>query len=154
MLKCKRCGRDIYKEVVDEFGLDYDYHAYENDLPFRITTDKSGRKLVLELDNGVPSYKVELDDYRPNFRCPHCGKYPFKTLREVQTVYPPSLEKHKLAKEIYNSFREEANKEFKKSRALIKNGETHLDNLAEGFVEADRILQKIVKERIWSVSDD
>lgn len=30
--------------------------------------------------------------------------------------------------------------EFKKTRKLILAGETHLDNLAEGFVEADRVI--------------
>lgn len=30
--------------------------------------------------------------------------------------------------------------EFKKTRKLILAGETHLDNLAEGFAEADRVI--------------
>lgn len=30
--------------------------------------------------------------------------------------------------------------EFKETRKLILGGETHLDNLAEGFVEADRVV--------------
>ena len=30
--------------------------------------------------------------------------------------------------------------EFKETRKLILAGETHLDNLAEGFVEADRVI--------------
>lgn len=33
--------------------------------------------------------------------------------------------------------------EFKKTRELILQGETHLDNLAEGFLEADRVIRKI-----------
>ena len=33
--------------------------------------------------------------------------------------------------------------EFKKTRQLILEGETHLDNLAEGFLEADRVIRKI-----------
>ena len=33
--------------------------------------------------------------------------------------------------------------EFKKTRQLIQQGETHLDNLAEGFLEADRVLLRI-----------
>ena len=33
--------------------------------------------------------------------------------------------------------------EFKKTRKLISKGETHLDNLAEGFTEADRVIRKI-----------
>ncbi len=33
--------------------------------------------------------------------------------------------------------------EFKKTRVLILNGETHLDNLAEGFFEADRVIKKL-----------
>ncbi len=33
--------------------------------------------------------------------------------------------------------------EFKKTRVLILNGETHLDNLAEGFLEADRVIKKL-----------
>ena len=30
--------------------------------------------------------------------------------------------------------------EFKKTRELILEGETHLDNLAEGFAEADKVI--------------
>lgn len=30
--------------------------------------------------------------------------------------------------------------EFKETRKLILTGETHLDNLAEGFAEADRVI--------------
>lgn len=33
--------------------------------------------------------------------------------------------------------------EFKKTRKLILAGETHLDNLAEGFVEADRVIREM-----------
>lgn len=33
--------------------------------------------------------------------------------------------------------------EYKKTRALIDQGETHLDNLAEGFLEADRVVRKM-----------
>ena len=33
--------------------------------------------------------------------------------------------------------------EFKKTRKLIDKGEIHLDNLAEGFLEADRVLFKL-----------
>jgi hypothetical protein len=33
--------------------------------------------------------------------------------------------------------------EFKKTRELILQGETHLDNLAEGFLEADRVIRNI-----------
>ena len=33
--------------------------------------------------------------------------------------------------------------EFKKTRRLIQQGEWHLDNLAEGFTEADRVIRKM-----------
>ena len=33
--------------------------------------------------------------------------------------------------------------EFKETRKLILAGETHLDNLAEGFVEADRVIREM-----------
>lgn len=33
--------------------------------------------------------------------------------------------------------------EFKKTRELIQKGETHLDNLAEGFLEADRVIFRL-----------
>ena len=33
--------------------------------------------------------------------------------------------------------------EFKETRKLILAGETHLDNLAEGFTEADRVIWQI-----------
>lgn len=35
------------------------------------------------------------------------------------------------------------NKEFKETMRLISQGETHLDNLAEGFTEAHRVIQSI-----------
>ena len=44
----------------------------------------------------------------------------------------------------YNEVRELFNKEFKETMQLIEDGETHLDNLAEGFTEADRVLFKLI----------
>lgn len=51
--------------------------------------------------------------------------------------------------------------EFKETRKLISKGETHLDNLAEGFTEADRVIRKMptadVAEIIhatWEISSD
>ena len=35
------------------------------------------------------------------------------------------------------------NKEFRETMRLISQGETHLDNLAEGFTEAHRVIQSI-----------
>lgn len=43
----------------------------------------------------------------------------------------------------YNAVREAFDEEFKGTMQLIKNGETHLDNLAKGFTEADRVLRKM-----------
>lgn len=40
-------------------------------------------------------------------------------------------------------YRELFNKEFRKTQELIEQGETHLDNLAEGFTEADRVLRSM-----------
>lgn len=34
--------------------------------------------------------------------------------------------------------------EFKETRKLILAGETHLDNLAEGFTEADRVIREML----------
>lgn len=33
--------------------------------------------------------------------------------------------------------------EFKETRKLILSGETHLDNLAEGFLESDRVIREM-----------
>lgn len=33
--------------------------------------------------------------------------------------------------------------EFKETRKLIRQGETHLDNLAEGFTEAGKVIRKM-----------
>ena len=33
--------------------------------------------------------------------------------------------------------------EFKETKKLIDDGETHLDNLAEGFLEADRVIDRL-----------
>lgn len=40
-------------------------------------------------------------------------------------------------------YRKLFDEEYKKTRALIYEGETHLDNLAEGFSEASRVIDKI-----------
>ena len=42
----------------------------------------------------------------------------------------------------YEKIRNLFNEEYKKTKKLISKGETHLDNLAEGFTEADRVLWK------------
>ena len=44
----------------------------------------------------------------------------------------------------YAEARELFDKEFKQTMQLIEDGETHLDNLAEGFTEADRVLFKLI----------
>ena len=49
------------------------------------------------------------------------------------------MAEYKNVENIRNLFDEE----FKKTRQLIQQGETHLDNLAEGFLEADRVLLRI-----------
>ena len=49
------------------------------------------------------------------------------------------MAEYKNVENIRNLFDEE----FKKTRHLIQQGETHLDNLAEGFLEADRVLLRI-----------
>lgn len=36
------------------------------------------------------------------------------------------------------------NEEFKKTMELIRKGETHLDTLAEGFTEADRVIRALL----------
>lgn len=41
------------------------------------------------------------------------------------------------------NYRNLFNEEFKKTMALIHKGETHLDNLAEGFTEADRVIRAL-----------
>ena len=44
----------------------------------------------------------------------------------------------------YDAVRDAFDEEYKKTRKLIESGETHLDNLAEGFTEADRVLWKML----------
>jgi len=48
------------------------------------------------------------------------------------------------------------NEEYKRTRKLIEQGETHLDNLAEGFLEAKQVIDRMdsadvakVKHRVW-----
>ena len=43
----------------------------------------------------------------------------------------------------YDEIRRLFDIQYKETVRLIRDGETHLDNLAEGFTEADRIIQKI-----------
>lgn len=42
-----------------------------------------------------------------------------------------------------DNVRELFDAEFKETRKLILAGETHLDNLAEGFTEADRVIRQM-----------
>lgn len=46
----------------------------------------------------------------------------------------------------YNDVRNALDREFKKTRKLIQDGENHLDNLAEGFTGADMVLWKLSTE--------
>ena len=41
------------------------------------------------------------------------------------------------------NYRKLFDEEYKKTRKLISEGETHLDNLAEGFSEASRVIDRI-----------
>lgn len=43
----------------------------------------------------------------------------------------------------YNMVKKLFNEEYKRTRKLIQAGESHLDNLAEGFLEADHILRNL-----------
>ena len=43
----------------------------------------------------------------------------------------------------YDEIRSLFSAQYKETVRLIHNGETHLDNLAEGFTEADRIIRNI-----------
>ena len=43
----------------------------------------------------------------------------------------------------YDEVRNLFDEQFKKTAQLIRDGETHLDNLAEGFTQADRVLWKL-----------
>ena len=43
----------------------------------------------------------------------------------------------------YDEIRRLFDAQYKETVQLINDGETHLNNLAEGFTEADRIIQKI-----------
>lgn len=61
----------------------------------------------------------------------------------------------------YYEVRNLFNEEFKQTMQLIKEGETHLDNLAEGFTEADRVLFRLMllppqtnADRIRAMSDE
>ena len=43
----------------------------------------------------------------------------------------------------YDEVRNQFDEEYKKTAQLIREGETHLDNLAEGFAEADKVIWKL-----------
>ena len=51
----------------------------------------------------------------------------------------------------YDAVRTAFDEEFRATRKLIESGETHLDNLAEGFTEADRVLRKMLTEDVVEV---
>lgn len=43
----------------------------------------------------------------------------------------------------YKELRKLFDEEYKKTAQLIRDGETHLDNLAEGFLGADKVIWKL-----------
>lgn len=43
----------------------------------------------------------------------------------------------------YEELRKLFDEEYKRKRQLIEEGETHLDNLSEGFIGADRVIWKL-----------
>lgn len=43
----------------------------------------------------------------------------------------------------YDEVRNQFDEEYKKTAQLIREGETHLNNLAEGFAEADKVIWKL-----------
>lgn len=53
----------------------------------------------------------------------------------------------------YEEVRNLFNEEFKQTMQLIQAGETHLDNLAEGFTEADRVLFRLMMRRPQTKAD-
>lgn len=63
----------------------------------------------------------------------------------------------------YDEIRRMFNEKYLSTKRLIRNGETHLDNLAEGFSEADRVIWKLFfdadkpqtnADRIRAMSDE
>lgn len=61
----------------------------------------------------------------------------------------------------YDEVRNLFDEEYKQTMQLIEAGETHLDNLAEGFTEADRVLFRLMflhpktnADRIRAMSDE
>ena len=50
-------------------------------------------------------------------------------------------------------YRKIFDEEYKKTRQLISEGETHLDNLAEGFSEAGRVIDKMPTADVAPKSD-
>lgn len=43
----------------------------------------------------------------------------------------------------YSEMRKLFNEEYLRTMQLVRDGETHLDNLAEGFLEADRVIERL-----------
>lgn len=43
----------------------------------------------------------------------------------------------------YDEIRKLFDEEYKRTMKLIRSGETHLDNLAEGYVGADKVIYKL-----------
>lgn len=61
----------------------------------------------------------------------------------------------------YDEVRKLFDEEYKQTMQLIQDGETHLDNLAEGFTEADRVIFRLMffhpqtnADRIRAMSDE
>ena len=52
-----------------------------------------------------------------------------------------------------DGYRKLFDEEYKKTRKLISDGETHLDNLAEGFSEASRVIDRMPTADVASKSE-
>ena len=52
-----------------------------------------------------------------------------------------------------DGYRKLFDEEYKKTRKLISEGETHLDNLAEGFSEASRVIDRMPTEDVVPKSE-
>lgn len=45
----------------------------------------------------------------------------------------------------YNTVKQAFDEKYRETMKLIRNGETHLDNLAEGFLEASKVVEKLLE---------
>ncbi len=142
---CKKC---VHNEVCLNTHCDSTI-ACSSFLPKCDEDGYINRKALLELFEEADTDIVA--DYGELEGCDH--GFSLQKVREIIDSMPfaDAATKPEVSLIGCNEFRNALNKEYLATKRLIESGEIHLDNLAEGFAEADRVYQKLFRLRTSKV---